>query len=175
MHPHSKTLKTISFGCEYTEVVVSFFKYVSLVTIVYATFPNWNLQICYADPRLTSLTVHSADSSIKLSSHNTTQIQTSEVKWGACFSGHWVVTNMFALVTLNKPSYRQLKKTSNCRRSQLNQYWSYKPHSNFRSTWIFLGFCMCPSNDTFDKNKKSWCRYWGSTAKTGSLRGINQT
>ena len=27
-------------------------------------------------------------------------------------------------------------------------------------------FCMCPSNDIFDKNKKSWSRYWGSTAKT---------
>ena len=24
---------------------------------------------------------------------------------------------------------------------------------------IFLRFCMCPPYDTFDKNKKSWCRY----------------
>ena len=40
---------------------------------------------------------------------------------------------------------------------------------------IFWRFCMCPSNDTFDKNEKSWCRYWSSTAKTGSLLGIKQT
>ena len=52
------------------------------------------------------------------------------------------------------PPQRQLKKTSNGRRSQLNQYWSYKPHSNFKPTWNFWRFCMCPSNDTFDKNKK---------------------
>ena len=36
------------------------------------------------------------------------------------------------------PSKRQLRKTSNARRSQLNQYWSYKPHSNFKPTWKFL-------------------------------------
>ena len=40
---------------------------------------------------------------------------------------------------------------------------------------IFWRFCMCPSNDTFAKNKKSWSRYWSSTAKTGSLLGIKQT
>ena len=40
---------------------------------------------------------------------------------------------------------------------------------------IFWRFCMCNSNDTFDKNKKYWSRYWGSTAKTGSLLGIKQT
>ena len=34
---------------------------------------------------------------------------------------------------------------------------------------IFWRFCMCNSNDTLDKNKKYWSRYWGSTAKTGSL------
>ena len=34
---------------------------------------------------------------------------------------------------------------------------------------------MCNSNDTFDKNKKYGSRYWGSTAKTGSLLGIKQT
>ena len=30
---------------------------------------------------------------------------------------------------------------------------------------IFWRFSMCKSNDTFDKNKKYWSRYWGSTAK----------
>ena len=40
--------------------------------------------------------IHSADSSIKLSDHHTTQTQTSEVRWAARFSGHWVVTSMFA-------------------------------------------------------------------------------
>ena len=56
----------------------------------------------------------------------------------------------------------------------INQYWSYKPHSNFKQHEIFWSFSVCPSNDTFDKNKKSWCRYWGSTAKKGSLLGIKQ-
>ena len=31
---------------------------------------------------------------------------------------------------------------------------------------IFWRFCMCPSSDTFDNNKKSWSRYWCSTVKT---------
>ena len=39
---------------------------------------------------------HSADSSIKLSGNHRTQTQTSEVRWAARFSGHWVVTSMFA-------------------------------------------------------------------------------
>ena len=38
---------------------------------------------------------HSTDSSIKLSDLHTTQTQTSELRWGACFIGHWVVTSMF--------------------------------------------------------------------------------
>ena len=41
-------------------------------------------------------TKHSADSSIKLSGRHTTQTRTSEVRWAARFSGHWVVTSMFA-------------------------------------------------------------------------------
>ena len=42
------------------------------------------------------LSSHSADSSIKRSGRHTTQTQTSEVRWAARFSGHWVVTSMFA-------------------------------------------------------------------------------
>ena len=38
----------------------------------------------------------SADTSIKLSGRHTTQTQTSEVRWAARFSGHGVVTNIFA-------------------------------------------------------------------------------
>ena len=86
-------------------------------------------------------------------------------------SGHQHV----CLSNSKRPSHRQLTKTSNGRHSQLNQYWSYKPHSNFKPTWIFWRFCMCTSNDTFDKNKKSWCWYWDSTAKTESLLEIKQT
>ena len=40
--------------------------------------------------------IHRADSSIKISGCHTTQTQTSEVRWAARFSGHWVVTSMFA-------------------------------------------------------------------------------
>ena len=75
---------------------------------------------------------------IKLSGRHTTQTQTSEVRWAARFTGHRVVTSMFAKVTPERPSHRQLKKTSTGRRSQLNQYWSYKPHSNFKPTLNFL-------------------------------------
>ena len=76
---------------------------------------------------------HSADSPIKLSDLYTTQTQTREVRWAACFSGHWVVTSM-------RTSHRQLKKTSNGRSYQVNQYWSYKPQSNFNPTWILFEY-----------------------------------
>ena len=67
---------------------------------------------------------HSADRSIKLSGSHRTQTQTSEVRWAA------------------------LKKTSNGRRSQLNQFWSYKPHSKFKPTWnilkiLYVSFKWC--------------------------------
>ena len=83
------------------------------------------------------LVTHSAASSIMLSGRHTTQTQTSEVRWAVRYSIHWVVTSMFAYVTRKRPSHRQLKKTPNGRRSQLNQYWSYKPRSNFKPTLFF--------------------------------------
>ena len=78
---------------------------------------------------------------------------------------------------------RQLKKTLNRRSSQLNQYLPYNPHSSFKPIWIFFRrFCVCPSNDTFDKYIYVYICiyiyiywYWGRTAKTGSLLGIKQT
>ena len=60
------------------------------------------------------------------------------MRWAARFSGHWMVTSMFSWVTPKRPSHRQLKKTSNGICPQLNQYWSYKPHSNFKPTWKFF-------------------------------------
>ena len=81
---------------------------------------------------------HSAESSIKLSGCHWTQTQTSEVRWAARFSGHWVVTIMYAEAIPKRPSQRQLKKTSNGRRSQHGKYLSYKPRSNFKPTWNFL-------------------------------------
>ena len=103
-----------------------------------------------------------------------TQTQTSEVRW-ACtlqwsLSGHQHVCISNSWETFTEAT----KKTSNGRLSQLNQYWSYKPYSNFKPAWNFLKI-LCNLNDTFDKNKKYWSRYWGSTAKTGSLLGIKQT
>ena len=38
----------------------------------------------------------SADSSNELSDLHTTQSLASDVRWGARFSGHWVITSMFA-------------------------------------------------------------------------------
>ena len=81
---------------------------------------------------------HSADRSIKLSGSHRTHTQTSEVRWTVRSSGHWVVASMFAYAIPKGPSKRQLRKTSNARRSQLNQYWSYEPHSNFKPTWNFF-------------------------------------
>ena len=43
-----------------------------------------------------STPLHSADRSIKLSGSHRTQTQTSEVRWAARSSGHWVVASMFA-------------------------------------------------------------------------------
>ena len=40
--------------------------------------------------------MHSADRPIKLSGSHRTQTQTSEVRWTARSSGHWVVASMFA-------------------------------------------------------------------------------
>ena len=40
--------------------------------------------------------IHSAASSNDLLDLHSTQTQTCEVRWGARFSGHWVVTSMFA-------------------------------------------------------------------------------
>ena len=86
--------------------------------------------------------MHSAASSNELLHLLTRQTQTREVRWGARSSGHWVVTSMFAQVSPKRTSYRQLKKTSNGRSSQLNQYLSYKPHSNFQPTWLFKILCV---------------------------------
>ena len=83
-----------------------------------------------------SVSSHSPDSSIKLWGRCTTQTQTSEVRWAACFSDHWVVTSMFASVTPERSWHRQLKKISNG--GQLTLYWSYKPHLHFIPTWKFL-------------------------------------
>ena len=60
-----------------------------------------------------------------------------QVRWGGLHAP--VVTEWWPACLHNKcPSQRQLKKTSNGRRSQLNQFWSYKLHSNFKPTWNFL-------------------------------------
>ena len=64
--------------------------------------------------------MHSAASSNELLDLHNTPTQTSEVRWGARYSGHWVVTSMFAQVTPRRTSHRQTKKTSNGRSSQLN-------------------------------------------------------
>ena len=47
--------------------------------------------------------------------------------------------------------------------------------NTIQPTWNFWRFCMCPSNDTFDKNKNLHAGTGGSTAKTVSLLGIKQS
>ena len=62
------------------------------------------------------------------------------LSWSGRFGGGHTGWSQLQLASSVSPlcSQRQLKKTSNGRRSQLNQYWSYKPHSNVKPTWIFL-------------------------------------
>ena len=78
-----------------------------------------------------------------------------QVRWGGV---HASVVTEWSLACLHKllptEHQRQQKKTSNGRSSQISQYFPYKPHSNFKPTYFVLRFCVCPSNDTFDKNKK---------------------
>ena len=87
---------------------------------------------------LTLQIMHSADSPNELSDLHTTQTQASEVGWCARFNCHRVATSRFAYVTPRRTSNRELKKTSNGRSSQFNQYLPLKPHSCFKPTWFFL-------------------------------------
>ena len=57
------------------------------------------------------------------------------LQWSLSGGQHVCISNTEVSIP---PSQRQLKKTSNGRRSQLNQFWSYKPHSNFKTTWNLL-------------------------------------
>ena len=106
----------------------------SLTRYQFLVWKKMLIKLCYHIAQIAPLSFQG--------SHRT-QTQTSEVRWAARFSGHWVVTSMFAQAIPGRPSQRQLKKTSNGRRSQLNQYWSYKPHSNFKPTWKFLKDFVC--------------------------------
>ena len=85
--------------------------------------------------------------------------------WPACL--HKQFPSVHHRGNLRKP---QLEDVHN-----LINFGPTKPIQILNQHESFWRFCMCPSNDTFDKNKKSWSRYWGSTAKTGSLLGIKQT
>ena len=88
-----------------------------------------------------------------------------QVRWGELHAS--VVTDHQHVCISNSQEAITQATKENLTCSQLTQYWSYKPHLNFKPTWNFSRFCMCPSNDASDKHKKFWCRYWGSTAKTG--------
>ena len=55
-----------------------------------------NLRWCHSTKMADHENSHSADRSIKFSGRHTSQTQASEVRWAARFSGHWVVTSMFA-------------------------------------------------------------------------------
>ena len=100
------------------------------------------------------LLIHSVASSNELLDLHTTQTQASEVRRGACFSGHWMTTSIFAEVTPKSTSQRQLQKISNGRSSQLNQYLSYEPHANFKPTWIFFKI-LCVSFEWYFSQKKN--------------------
>ena len=103
---------------------------------------QWILSSKCANHRycLKHVAFHSADSFIKLSDLHSTQTQTSEVRWAACFGDHWAC--LHKKLPRGHETGNQ-KKASNGRISQLNQYWSYKPHSNFKPTWIFFEEFVC--------------------------------
>ena len=104
-----------------------------------------------------------------------TQTQTSEVRWL-----HSSVVTEWSPACLHKQFPGDLHR-GNSRKPQMEDVHNLinigptNPIQILNQHEIFWRFCMCNSNDTFDKNKKCWSRYWGSTAKTGSLLGIKQT
>ena len=55
----------------------------------------------------------------------------------------WSLSGHQHVCISKRSSHRQLKKTSNRRRSQLTQYWSYKPRLNFKPTWKFFENFIC--------------------------------
>ena len=104
-----------------------------------------------------------------------TQTQTSEVRWL-----HASVVTEWSPACLHKQFPGDLHR-GNEGKPQMEDVHNLinigptNPIQILNQHEIFWIVCMCNSNDTFDKNKKSWSRYWGSTAKTGSLLGIKQT
>ena len=104
-----------------------------------------------------------------------TQTQTSEVRWL-----HASVVTEWSPACLHKQFPGDLHR-GNQRKPQMEDVHNSinigptSPIQILNQHEIFWRFCMCNSNDTFAKNKKYWSRYWGSTAKTGSLLVIKQT
>ena len=104
-----------------------------------------------------------------------TQTQTSEVRWL-----HASVVTEWSPACLHEQFPGDLHR-GNYRKPQIEDVHNFinigptNPIQILNQHEIFWRFCMCNSIDTFDKNKKYWSRYWGSTAKTGSLLGIKQT
>ena len=104
-----------------------------------------------------------------------TQTQTSEVKWL-----HASVVTEWSPACLHK-QFPGAYHRANWRKPEMEDVHNLinigptNPIQILNQHEIFWRFCMCNSNDTFDKNKKSWRGYWGSTVKTGSLLGIKQT
>ena len=104
-----------------------------------------------------------------------TQTQTSDVRWL-----HASVVTEWSPACLHKQFPGDLHR-GNKRKHQMEDVHNLinigptNPIQILNQHEIFWRFCMCNSNDTFDKNKKYWSRYWSSAAKTGSLVGIKQT
>ena len=70
------------------------------------------------------------------------------IQWS--LSGH---QHVCFLVTHKTTSKGRLKKNERC--FQVNQYLAYRPHSQFKPTWVFYRFCLCPSNDMLGINENS--------------------
>ena len=94
---------------------------------------------------------HSADCSNEFPDLHTTQPR--QVKWGEVHTSVVTKRHQHACISYSQEDIKwQLKKISNGRNSQLNQYLSFKPHWSFKPTWIFFKDLVCPSNGTFDRN-----------------------
>ena len=66
--------------------------------------------------------------------------KTRQVRWGevrCTFQWSLIGRQHICISYSQEDIKRQLKKISNGRSSQFNQYLSYKPHLSFKPTWIF--------------------------------------
>ena len=96
------------------------------------------------------------------------------LQWSLSGHQHVCISNSQEAIT-HPHTHTQLRKTSNVRCSQINQYWSYKPHSNFKPTWMFFKILYVSFKWYFWQKLIISMLVWGFTAKTRCLVRLSPT